>query len=377
MSPPAPRHALLVPDLPAARELAPWLERIDARRQYANFGPLVRELESCLGDWIGDVSGHEVHAVTLASGTAALELGLQAMDLAPGSRILVPTLTFPATALAVLRCGHRPVLADVDPDSWVLTPGIARAIACDAVLPVATYGLPQDADAWDGFTSETGRPVLIDAASALGWQPVGRTTPVAFSLHATKPFGCGEGGVLASAEPALAQRVRRLSNFGFEQRQSIAPGTNAKMSEYAAAVALAQLARREALAQRRRWLWDAYRNRLDAITEATGIRRQANPRDVPPSVLCVLLPGVKGDSAANAAGRAASALADAGIETRRWYCPPLHRQAAICDVADVMPTPNGEALGQTLLGLPFHHFLEEPEIAEIVEALHRIALGTH
>ncbi|MEN9315186.1 MAG: hypothetical protein RIS35_1579 [Pseudomonadota bacterium] len=387
-----PRHALLVPDLPQAHALLPWLERIDAQRQYANFGPLVRELESRLADWVGTLSTRGVDVVTLSSGTAALELGLQAMHLPPGSRVLVPALTFPATALAVMRCGHQPVLTDVDPDRWTMTPEIARAHASDAVIPVATYGLPLDAPAWDAFTRETGRPVLIDAASALGWQAVGETTAVAFSLHATKPFGCGEGGLLVTAAPDLAEEVRRLSNFGFAQRQSVAPGTNAKMSEYAAAVALAQFARREELLGRRRRLWNGYRTALDAIADATGLRRQANPDDVPASVLCVRLPadhsrpgrppgdagvGEDFDAPGSPAARIGAALALLGIETRAWYCPPLHRHAGMAQAVRDTGLPVADALSGQLLGLPFHHFLNTPDIDEIVDSLRRTLLETY
>lgn len=353
-----PVHALMIPDLPSSAELVPWLERIDASRRYSNFGPLVAELEAALGVWLSETGSRRTEAVTLSSGTAALELGLQAMDLPSGARVAVPSLTFPATAHAVLRCGLHPVLCDVDPESWLLTPDIARATDCDAALPVSTFGMPQPIEAWDAFTADTGRPVLIDAASALGWQPVGRTTTVAFSLHATKPFGCGEGGVFATAAPSTAARVRRLGNFGYSDRVAIEPGTNAKMSEYAAAVALAQLARRAHLIGERLRIRDAYGSRLARLAD---VRRQAGTDATPPSVLCLRLPRP-------AAGLSA-ALGRRGIETRAWYCPPLYRHPAFsgCERAGALPVT--ETLGERLLGLPFHHHLSDAAIEEIVDAL--------
>ena len=217
----AAAHAIrcLVPDLPAPSELLPYLERIQKNRWYSNFGPLLLEYESRLAH-ISGAGALGGDCVTLSSGTAALELGIAALGLAAGSSVLLPSFTFPATLLACLRCGLEPVLCDICPESWTLTPDIARACLrhrdCRLVLPVAAHGDPLPPDAWDQFASETGVPVLIDAAAALGAQRVGRMANVVFSLHATKPLGIGEGGAFATASADLAERVRRMSNFGFQ-----------------------------------------------------------------------------------------------------------------------------------------------------------------
>ncbi len=352
----------LVPDLPTADELLPWLQRIDANRWYTNGGPLVREFEQRLGGLVGG----GLSCVTLSSGMSALELGLAALGIGEGRRVLLPALTFPATALAVARCGAEPVLCDVADDTWTLTPSIAReALAhgrVDAVMPVACFGCPLPADAWDGFVRDTGVPVLADAAAALGLQQVGRRVHWAFSLHATKPVGVGEGGLFVCADEALAEAVRRLSNFSFEHfvvqsRQ----GTNAKMSEYAAAVGLAQLARWPRLLQRRREVFEDYRARLAALPQV-GMQ----PLAVPPATFSVRLPA---DAAA-----AAAALAEAQIETRRWYLPPLNRHPAFGGLRCIGPAggdrlPVTEALATTLLGLPFHSRLTAEDIARVVDAL--------
>jgi len=112
----------LVPDLPSAAELLPWLQRIDANRWYTNGGPLVREFEQRLGEFMGGGAS----CVTLSSGMSALELGLLALGIGAGKRVLLPALTFPATALAVSRCGAEPVLCDVAAGTWSMTPAIAR-----------------------------------------------------------------------------------------------------------------------------------------------------------------------------------------------------------------------------------------------------------
>lgn len=372
---------LFIPDLPAADALLPWLRRMDASRQYTNFGPLVQELEHTLAQhWPAAVvaSDHDVpplHVVTLNTGTAPLELGMAALGLAKGADVLLPSFSFPATAAAVLRCGLQPVFADVDPDVWQLTPALARNAARQRrlalVMPVATFGCPLDVAAWDAFVDETGIPVLIDAAAAFDNQAVGRRAAVSFSLHATKPFGIGEGGLLVTRDAALAARVRRLSNFGLQNGQALVPGTNAKLSEYAAAVALAQWARWPALqagraGQWRRYLYWAGLSDLPGLVLQGGFASSALP-----SPLVLRLPC--------AADGVAAALAAQGIETRRWYCPALHTHAAFAHCAVVGPEgaavlPVTEHLATHTLGVPWHNFLKDDDMALVVHAL-KVALN--
>jgi dTDP-4-amino-4,6-dideoxygalactose transaminase len=354
-------YKLLIPDLPTSACLLPWLQRIDANRLYSNFGPLVRELEAAFENWLTDISKAPVHCVTVNTGTSGLELALSALALPAGSRVLVPALTFPATALAVLRAGHVPIFSDVDAHRWQLTPVLAAEMECDAVMPVATYGLAQNVESWDRFCVTTGRPVIIDAASAMGYQAVGEHSVVIFSLHATKPFGCGEGGLVAARDPDFLDRVRRLSNFGFHAWRSESLGTNAKLSEYAAAVGLAQFERREYILRQRHRLWDTY---LQALSDVQGVRFQADGLGNPRSVLCL-------DTGVDAQV-AQKELAKDGIETRRWYCPPLYEHPALASYHDETPLPVTELLSARLLGLPFHHFLTEGDIYAIVARVREV-----
>lgn len=350
----------LIPDLPALPDLLPYLECIERNRWYTNFGPLLLQYESRLAEITGG------YCVTLASGTAALELALAALALPAGGRVLLPAFTFPATLLAVLRNGLQPVFADVEARSWTLTPAIARMALrwhpYTLVLPVACLGLPLPAAAWDAFTQETGVPVLMDAAAALGSQRIGETSHAAFSLHATKPLGIGEGGVFATPDAELAERVRCMANFGFSQGKVVCQGaTNAKLSEYAAAVGLAQLARWPALRQRRCAVWAAYRAALAEVAHAAW---QPFDAHTPPAVLSVAL----GLEAETMAGR----LARAGVETRRWYAPPLHRHPAFSGIERAGPDedlPVTEHLYRYCLGLPFHAFLSHEDVAAVVENL--------
>jgi dTDP-4-amino-4,6-dideoxygalactose transaminase len=354
----------LIPDLPTAADLLPWLARIDANRWYTNSGPLVHEFEQRLSAFIE--GGGEAACVTLASGMSALELGLHALGVGAGHRVLLPAVTFPATALAVSRCGAEPVLCDVCADTWTMTPAIAReALATekfDVVMPVASFGCPLPAAEWDDFVRETRVPVFVDAAAALGVQSLGRRVHWAFSLHATKPLGVGEGGLFVSPDRVLAETVRRQANFSFFHRVVHSRGgTNAKLSEYAAAIGLAQLERWPLLFERRRRVFDDYRGRLAQLRQVRLQQLQS-----PPATLCVRLPA---DVAAVAA-----TLAEAGIETRRWYMPPLYehpayREARLLGPAGSTRLPVTERLAASLLGLPFHTHLAGAEVEAVVTAL--------
>ena len=370
------RIPLLVPDMPLAEELLPWLKRIDATRWYSNFGPLVRELEGALIGMFALRSERALHLTTVSNCTVGLELALIALDLKPGSKVLVPALTFVATATAVIRAGHVPVIADVDAHSWLLTPDIARAALNNtdlgAILPVATFGCPHDMQAWDSFSAETGLPVIIDVAGAFGNQWECGSATLVFSLHATKSLASGEGGLVISRDFELIARIRRLSNFGINLDphevtpvgQVEVPGVNAKMSEYHAAIGLANLARWPALAATRIELFERYATRLTALPGLAPTWQQV-PAGIVRTLLCFR---VRRGGLREAIEVACAA---AGIETRRWYLPTLNRHHAFTQLPRAGPLHESERLSEELIGLPFHAQLAGANIDAIVEAVCR------
>ena len=356
---------LLIPSMPTAEEVLPWLRKIDENRWYTNYGPLNAEFEQELRMRIG---GEDLALTTVANCTVGLELALTESGLTPGARVLIPAITFVATGTAVLRAGFTPVIADVDPHSWLLTPEIARralqAGPLAAIMPVSTFGQAQDVDAWDAFTKETGIPVIIDAAGAFGNQQVGKTTSAVFSLHATKSLGAGEGGIIASKSAAYIHRIRNATNFGIDLTSPIGNslgGTNAKLSEYHAAVGLAALPRWE----RNKSVRSELRALYLKFMEQSGIdvQFQSGMENQHHTLFIVRLPGGVD------IGQIVTALSERGIGSRRWYCPPLTHHTAFlkCDVAG--PLTNSEQLGCSLLGLPFYPGLGEKEAAAVVEGL--------
>jgi len=168
-------------------EIAPFLALIDSNRYYTNFGPLVRQYESSLVELIDP--GRKAGCVTLSSGRPRWSWRCARSEIGEGRRVLIPALTFPATAHAVQRAGASLVVTDVSADTWTMTPAIARDVVkhmrCDLVIPVAAYGLPLPTHDWETFARDTAIPVVIDAAGALGTQSVGKRVDVVFSMHAT------------------------------------------------------------------------------------------------------------------------------------------------------------------------------------------------
>jgi len=359
--------------MPTADSLLAHFRKIDEKRIYTNFGPLNAEFERRI---IAAVApGRSMRNVTtVANCTIGLELTLQALGLRPQARVLIPSVSFVATATSIGRMGMIPVFADVDPLSWCLTPEIAEAATrldkVDAVMPVATFGRPQNTEQWDDFSRHFGIPTLIDAAGAFGNQGLGQLTDVVFSFHATKSMGAGEGGAVLSSDEDRIANIRKLSNFGIDtsvgELQDV--GTNGKMSEYHCAVGLASLDQWTKTKRDRVALCARY---MEHLRDRCGtLLYQDRPSDGIYSVLCVLLPeGFQSSTVAHQLG-------DAGIETRRWYCPALHLHPALCAYPKAGPLTIAEMISDRLLGLPFFVAMTDDQIAFVCDRLGDVLRST-
>lgn len=352
---------LLVPRMPQAHKLTSYLQLIDQNQWYTNFGPLNSEFERrIIQDTATAFTADNV--TTICNCTIGLELALQTLGLKPGAKVLIPSITFVATATAVVRCGFVPMFADVDPLTWVLTPEIARSALVDAslgaVMPVSTFGYAHDTRGWDEFLEETGVPVIIDAAGAYGNQLPGETTDVVYSFHATKSFGAAEGGVIISRNTRRIRKIRQLANFGIDTSTGLLAdfGTNGKMSEYHCAVGLASFDEWEETKRARRKLYKSYLGHLaHHLKEAT--LQNKDPDGVYPLMPVALPRGINVE-------KTRLRLLDAGIETRRWYAPSLHTHPAL-NHFPTMSLPHALDLGQRILGLPFFIGLSDEQIIYI------------
>jgi dTDP-4-amino-4,6-dideoxygalactose transaminase len=302
-----------------------------------------------------------------------LTLALRAAGAKPGTLCLMPAWTFVASAHAALEAGLTPYFVDVDPETWMLDPAttcavIARAPSeVGAIMPVAAFGRMPDLAAWRAVADEIRVPVIVDGAAAfdaLDSAPV----PVTVSLHATKTVAAGEGGFVASEDHAFIERVRILTAFGFNgSRTSQVPATNAKLSEYAAAVALASLD--GWAADRARFSFTAQRLKAGlALTPQITFQPGWGSRWV--SSVCVV------GTPAGAAASMGATMAAMGVETREWWGLGCHRQPAF-EQCPRAPLPVTDALAAATLGLPYFIDLEEDASARIIESLHEALKVAH
>jgi dTDP-4-amino-4,6-dideoxygalactose transaminase len=361
--PAATTVAVARPRLPTAEALVPYLQRLDEARWYSNFGPLLTELEARLAGRFTT----QAHVVTVTNATQALTLALEAMELTPGGHVVLPAWTFVATAHAVLQAGLTPWFVDVDPATWMLDPAAFESFVrrapgeVVAVIPVCAFGAMPDIDRWLAFREATGVPVLLDAAAAFDTLTDARL-PAVISLHATKVLGLGEGGLLVSDDAAFAHKVRLKTTFGFwGSRDSQVAATNAKLSEYAAAIGLAALDAWPG--DRLRWMRTAQMLRIALIGRPEVRFQEGWGRDWITSVCTVGLP--EGSAAAVAAS-----LREDRIDTRQWWGGGCHTSTAFAGCRrEALPAT--ETLAASTLGLPFSIDMSDEEIARIAGALDR------
>lgn len=354
------RVPLMRPRLPTTPELIPYLDQIDANQLYTNFGPLNDRLQRRVESWCALQRGARCHVVTTSSGTSALEILIQSLNLRPGAKIAVPALTFVATACAVVRMGFEAVVCDVDPNSWLMTPETLSQADLDgveAVIPVATFGVPQDVSAWSTWAAATGRKVIIDAAAAFGGQFPAHNVPIAFSMHATKPLSSAEGGLIMTCDPEQGETVRRLTNFGLPSIDKGA-GTNAKLSEYHAAVGLASLDKWSETVDSRRRAYEIYRDRAGLM----GIELLPSLQHTYcPSVLIAKFP------CGQAKFHFEQKCLRRGVETRRWYTPTLSEHPALAGrVVAASALTHAKRAASQLLGLPFYSEITRAEIQYVL-----------
>ena len=362
-SPPPVETPVARPRLAPVEAALPYLRRIDQTRTYSNFGPLNSLLEERLAQRLGVGTGS---VITCANATMGLTLALTAAR-RPGRFCVTPAWTFAATAHAILAAGLTPYLADVDPKSGALTAEIA-ALACReapgevaAVVPVAPFGAPLDAGAWDAFQAGTGVPVVWDAAAGFDALAPG-AAPAVVSLHATKVLGVGEGGFVVCRDEATAAEVRRRSNFGFAgSREAAAAGFNGKMSEYTAALGLAALDLWPLLRSEYASVLGYYRAALAGAPGLT-IARGLGERWVA-STFCI-------EADPFAVVEIERALAEAGVATRRWWGGGLHRHAAF-ERLPATPLPVTETLAARTLGLPCWPGMEPGTVDRIAAIVRR------
>jgi perosamine synthetase len=314
------------------------------------------------------------HAVACNNGTTALHLALVALGVQAGDEVIVPTLTYIASANTVSYCGATPVFVDCDPVTFNIDPAQIEALITPrtrGIMPVHLYGQSADMDPIREIAARRGLFVLEDAAEAVGATYRGRRAGglgdcAAFSFFGNKIITTGEGGMVTTDDDALAERLRLFRSQGMDpERRYWFPviGYNYRMTNIAAAIGLAQLERIESHLAARRRVAEGYDRRLSRLAGRIELPRTAPWAEHVFWMYTILAPAdgpVDRDAVS-------AALAARGIETRPVF-PPLHSLPPYQSL-DRGPYPHATALAARGLNLPTHAQLSDDDLDRIAAAL--------
>jgi dTDP-4-amino-4,6-dideoxygalactose transaminase len=357
------------PTLPSFQEVGGGLQAILGSGMVTK-GEFLRRFEEEVAAHLGTR-----HAVAVSSCTSGLMLAYRGLGLTGDA--VVPSFTFMATVSALVWAGLRPVYADVDAGTTNLDPAAAEAAITprtSAIVAVHNFGNPADVEALQELADRRGLKLVYDAAHGFGalhkGRPVGREGDAqVYSLSPTKLLITGEGGVVATDDDDLASFVRLGREYGNSGRYDSAfAGLNARMPEFNALMGLHSLKKLESAAESRNEYAALYR---ECLRDVPGLAFQ----DVREGDRCsykdfslVIDPEEFGLSR----DELAVALEEEGVDTRKYYEPPVHRQSAYREFYDGRPLPQTDLLSANSLSLPIWSSMDPSLVRGIAGAVGRI-----
>jgi dTDP-4-amino-4,6-dideoxygalactose transaminase len=335
-------------------------------------GPFLEAFETEVAAFLG-----VEHAIGVSSCTMGLLLTFKALGLE--GEVLVPSYTFMATVHPLLWVGVRPVFVDVDPETWNVDPAQVRAAITErtsAIVAVHVFGNPAEVEELEAIARRYGLKLVFDAAHGFGTlyhgDPVGRYGDVeVFSTSATKLLVTGEGGVVATNDDGLAERIRVGREYGnCGDYDSQFPGLNGRMSELSAILGIESLRLLESTAARRIQLACLYMEGLGTLPGITFQKITPKGRSSYKDFTILVdesLFGMHRDCLA-------WALRAEGIDTRKYYDPPVHLHTTYrafwkCDKGRL---PVTERIAKRSLSLPMGSHLGDSTVVRICEAIRRI-----
>lgn len=361
----------LLPTLPKIRGiLKQYMPAYD--RGLITNGALVSRLEEAVAERL-----NARHCVAVSSCTSGLCLVVRAMGLQ--GDVIVPAMTFFATAHALLWNGLQPVLADCRPDSWNIDPAdVERRITprTSAILAVHLYGNPCAVEELTNVAARHGLRLIFDAAHAFGSEHRGR--PIGqfgdaevFSLSPTKILVAGEGGLVTTNDATLARLLRTGRNYGDSGTYDCELlGLNGRMSEFHAAMALSGLELVEMKVRRYNRIARLYRERLSGIEGISFPEVRTDDLSTYKDY-CIHV-----DASAFGCTRdeLVAGLKAENVEARRYFYPPLNRQALYRKFArEGPPLIHTDRLSDGVLSLPIYHSLGDQTVNTVADAIQRLA----
>jgi perosamine synthetase len=332
----------------------------------SSLGPYVTRFESDFADFCG-----AAHAITVSNGTVALHLALHALGIGKGDEVIVPDLSFIATANAVLMTGATPIFCDINVESLCLDPEHLRALITPntrAVIPVHLYGHPADMVAIQAIARTHGLSIIEDAAeahgSAIGQDRVGGFGDCAtFSFYANKNMTTGEGGMIVTNDNALAAEIRTLRDHAMSSEKRYwhdRMGFNYRMTNLQAALGCAQLEQIDDFLEMRRLLFSGYAERL---SDVPGLRLNREKVGTTNSywMICAEIEGAE----AKTRDRFCAGLRNHGVDTRPYFYP-MSEMPYIHEPAD---TPVAHRLSACGFNLPTYLSLTAADLDVICDAV--------
>ncbi len=345
--------------LPDLKEYVSYLERIWESNHLTNDGPLLRELEQKLRDYL-----QVDHVIFVTNGTIALQLALKALQV-QGEVITTP-FSYCATSNSIIWEGSKPIFADIDPISLTVESAqIKTKISPDtkAILTTHVYGNAGDLEAQEELAKEYHIPLIYDGAHAFGVNYKGKSifnygTVSTCSFHATKVFHSVEGGAVITNDSKLAAKIIELRSFGHKNDDYFSAGINGKNSEFHAAMGLVNLGHFDQIKEYRKWACELY----DKLLNVPGDSIKFNPHiDRNYSYYPVMFP------TESSLLKAVSKLNAVQINPRRYFYPSLNTLSFV----EKQSCPVSEDIALRVLCLPLSAEISEEEIRLISDLVNQ------
>lgn len=398
---------LIRPSPPPLSQAAARLREIEDSGVFSNFGPVNTRLEH---DMVARLFGGEGACVAVCNATIGLMLAVQqaigvprkprsarnsrcefadfaapaprqarrqTQSVSAGTRYaLMPSFTFAAAAQAALWCGLVPLFCDIDPETWTACAADEERLLARhgsdiaVVMPYATFGYDLDLSRYAALTRRYGVPVVVDAAASLGTASAdgrgfgaGFNGSVVYSMHATKSFSTGEGGIVYSANPDTVARLRQMCNFGFGQpRTATMPGLNGKLSEVGALLAHLRLDGYHEVLSHRAALMRGYRQALPELTYQP---------ELPGTQAHQFAPGLLPPALAPCRGEITAALAKQAIGSATYFSPHLAQQDYFAEHGVGGALPVTDDVASRIVSLPLFDGMTPLNLVEVTTAVRR------
>lgn len=357
------------------RMLVPWANPwLDDREQnevdklfkskWLSMGPKTAEFEDTMKRYIG-----VKHAVAVSNGTDALDLALKVLGIGPGDEVIVPAMTYIATASAVLYQHATPFFADIERDTYNIDPAsvkkrISKKTKC--IIYIDYGGNPADHDGMRSISKRYGIPLLHDGAQSLGAELNGESLcrqglVSTTSFHIAKLMTTVEGGMIFTDDGKIASKLKMMRNQGEDPKRKYIHkvlGTNSRMTDIQAAIGIRQMGKFRSILRRRRAVWDFY---CESFSQSECITLPHVRRGVKPAWFFAPILIEKRDAVARTLERA-------GISTRIAYPMPVYEQplfAIYRDKKQKYDCPNAKWMTERVLNLPIFYSITKKELQHV------------